>query len=108
MTWIWWPLAAAARGAIVGVSEIASRYRDEPMRATVSRYGLAYVAVNSLVAALVYGLLVRYPTQLFPAVAGDSLLSALVAGFGAMVLLRSSSSSSAATTARSIPSAPRS
>jgi hypothetical protein len=59
------------------------------MRATVSRYGLAYVAVNALVAALAYGLLVRYPTQLLPAVTGDPLLSALAAGFGAMVLLRS-------------------
>jgi hypothetical protein len=45
--------------------------------------------VNGLVAALAYGLLVRYPTHLLPSVANDPLLSALAAGFGAMVLLRS-------------------
>ncbi|HEU4368366.1 MAG TPA: hypothetical protein VFV05_09095 [Methylomirabilota bacterium] len=84
-----WALVAAMFGAIVGASEIISRYRDEPLRATVNRYGVAYLAVNGLVAGLSYGLLVRYPTQVLPSVAGDALLGAMAAGFGAMVLLRS-------------------
>jgi hypothetical protein len=87
-TWSW-ALVAVVCGSIVGISEIISRYRDEPMRATLNRYGLAYVAANGVVAGLAYGLLVRYPTQILPSVADDSLFSALAAGFGAMVLLRS-------------------
>jgi hypothetical protein len=88
MHWAW-AFVAAVCGTIVGVSEIVSRYRDEPMRATVNRYGLGYVAINAAVAVLAYGLLVRYPTQILPSVTGDGLLGALAAGFGAMVLLRS-------------------
>lgn len=86
-----WPWAAFSFlcGALVGVSEIISRYRDEPLRATLNRYGLAYVLINGVVSALAYGVLLRYPTQILAPVAGDSLLTALVAGFGAMVVLRS-------------------
>lgn len=57
--------------------------------ATINRYGLAYLTVNGVVAGLAYALLVRYPTQILPAAAGDALLGAIAAGFGAMVLLRS-------------------
>jgi hypothetical protein len=84
-----WGAASALCGAIVGASEILSRYRDEPLRATINRYGLVYLLVNGLVSVLAFGLLLRYPTQVMPAVAGDAALGALVAGFGAMVLLRS-------------------
>lgn len=86
--WGWVALSFLC-GAFVGISEIISRYRDEPLRATLNSYGGAYVAVNGLISTLAFGLLIRYPTQLFPAVASDSLLTATVAGFGAMVVLRS-------------------
>lgn len=84
-----WGLASFAFGALVGLSEIVSRYRDEPLRATADRYGTGYLVVNGLASAAAYGFLLRYPTQILPTVAGDPLMAALVAGFGAMALLRS-------------------
>jgi hypothetical protein len=84
-----WGIAAVVIGAIVGVSEILSRYRDEPLRATLNRYGVAYLVANGVVSGLAYGFLLRYPNDLLPRVAGDLVLTAVFAGFGAMVLLRS-------------------
>lgn len=75
LTWSWTAVAFIC-GVFVGVSEIISRYRDEPLRATINRYGLAYVLVNGLVSVLAYGLLLRYPTQILASLAGDSLLTA--------------------------------
>lgn len=80
---------AAAFGALTGLSEILSRYRDEPIKASFNRYGFTYLAFNAIISFLAYLLLVRYAVQLFPAIAGDWLLRAIVAGFGAMVVMRS-------------------
>lgn len=84
-----WAAVSVLCGAFVGVSEIISRYRDEPLRATLNRYGTGYAVVNGLLALLAYAFLARYPTQVFPGLAGDPALTALVGGFGAMVVLRS-------------------
>lgn len=80
---------AAILGAIVGASELVSRYRDEPTQALASRAGLSYMALNALVSAGVYGLVASYPNEVFPALADDQLATAILAGFGAMVILRS-------------------
>ena len=84
-----WGLVSFIFGALVGLSEIISRYRDEPLHATVNRYGASYLVLNGLVSAVAYGFLLRYPTQILPIVAPDLLMAALVAGFGAMAVLRS-------------------
>lgn len=84
-----WSLVSFVLGAVVGFSEIVSRYRDEPLRATANRYGTSYLALNGLASAAAYGFLFRYSTQILPSVAGDQLMAALVAGFGAMAVLRS-------------------
>ncbi len=78
-----------AFGGLAGLSEIISRYRDEPFRATGNRYGVGYLLLNGLISAAAYGLLLRYPTQILPRVAAEPLLAAFVAGFGAMAVLRS-------------------
>jgi hypothetical protein len=82
-------LAAFLFGALVGLSEILSRYRDEPLLATVTNSGLAYLALNGVIALGAFGLLRHYPHQLFPGLHEDIFLSAVAAGFGAMTIFRS-------------------
>ena len=78
-----------ALGAIVGASELVSRYRDEPLLALRSTAAFMYLALNAIVAASTYGLLTRYADIIIPDLAQDQLLTSLVAGFGAMAILRS-------------------
>lgn len=84
-----WGALAGSLGFAAGASEVMSRYRDEPMRALWNRFGLFYAAANGVVSILAFLLLLRYPDKVVPAIANDSLLTAVAAGFGAMVLLRS-------------------
>ena len=88
-TTFWGYFLASLFGAATGVSEIISRYRDEPLLATINRYGLGYAAVNGALSAAAFALLSRYSTQLFPTATADWLLRAFWAGFGAMVVMRS-------------------
>ena len=37
---------AFAMGAAVGAAELSSRYRDEPLQALLSPFGLLYVTIN--------------------------------------------------------------
>lgn len=80
---------ATALGMTVGASEILSRYRDEPIRALASNAGLVYLGLNGAVSGLTYGLLTRYAESFAPGLADDRLMTAIVAGFGAMAILRS-------------------
>lgn len=82
-------LLAAGFGGIVGASELISRYRDAPMQAVRSPAGVTYVLTNGVVSGLTFGLLSRYSSALFPGLADDALLRSIVAGFGAMAVLRS-------------------
>jgi len=75
-------------GSAAGFTEIVTRYRDEPLRAAFNRFGLFYMMINGLLSLSALGLLLRYP-NLFPKVAGDKLMTAIVAGTAAMTLLRS-------------------
>lgn len=88
-TAFWGYFFAALFGAATGVSEIIARYRDEPLLATVNRYGLSYAAANGGLSAAAFALLTRYSEQLLPTATGDWLLRAFSAGFGAMVVMRS-------------------
>jgi hypothetical protein len=80
---------AAVFGAVVGAAELISRYRDEPTRALLTSSAATYLAVNALVSGLTYGLLTRYASGLLPGLASDPLMRSIVAGFGAMAILRS-------------------
>ena len=81
--------AATFFGMIAGGSELLSRYRDEPLKALNSNAGILYVALNGAISAAAYGLLVRYGKHLFPGIADDELMLSVLAGFGAMAVLRS-------------------
>lgn len=82
-------ILAVIFGAMVGASEIISRYRDEPYRATFSPPGRIYMLLNGFISLAAYVLLVQYRTNVLPALKEDNLLTSVVAGFGAMVFMRS-------------------
>src|SRR5262249_19720627 len=86
--WDW--IVVGMIGGAVGVGELASRYRDEPTKAILSVPSLTYVLLNAgaSVAALALG---RY-FGLWKLTTDEPIAwsQVLAAGFGAMVLLRSS------------------
>jgi hypothetical protein len=91
-------IAAAAIGALVGIGELISRYRDLPFRALLTSSAVVYVAINTT-AALGALLLIRVVGWEFgigsqpgqPSLdATVRITQVMVAGLGAMVLLRSS------------------
>jgi len=74
-------------GGLVGVAEIASRYRDEPIHAIRSPYGLIYITLNGAISVLSLLLIFHY-SDMFRAVSGDKLLAAIAAGFGSTAVMR--------------------
>lgn len=84
-----WALASMAFGALVGLSEILSRYRDEPILASTTSFGLSYLLLNGVILLAAFALLRRYATGIFPAIKDDLFLTALAAGFGGMTVFRS-------------------
>jgi hypothetical protein len=81
-------VAAFIFGGLVGAAEVASRYRDEPLMAVKSPYGLVYIFLNGYLSILAFFLILEFP-NVFGAVAGNKFLAALVAGFGSSVVMRS-------------------
>lgn len=84
--------AACILGALFGLTELVSRYRDEPTRALWSWAAIFYILINALASALALNLI-----HVFRWVADDNALpmqisykEVLLAGFGAMALFRSS------------------
>lgn len=78
-------------GALTGATEIGSRYRDEPMQTMFSPYGLIYIVVNGSLSLLALLLILHYK-EAFPFIGdgSDKLKAAIVAGFGATLVMRSS------------------
>lgn len=84
-----WAFAAFLFGVLVGLSEILSRYRDEPLLAASTAFGLAYLLLNGVISLAAFAVVRKYPSQIFPALEKDLFLTSLVAGFGAMAVFRS-------------------
>jgi len=84
-----WAAATFLFGALVGFAEILSRYRDEPLLATFTNSGMSYLAINGIISTVAFAILRKYPTQIFSGLKDDLLLTAVVAGFGAMSVFRS-------------------
>ncbi|MBV9210954.1 MAG: hypothetical protein JOZ52_10015 [Acidobacteria bacterium] len=76
-------------GALIGAAEIVSRYRDEPVRALTYLPGLFYMAFNGAISASAFFLLMHFKDKLLPGVTSDPFLTSVVAGFGAMAIMRS-------------------
>ena len=83
-------LIVVALGASVGIGELVSRYRDAPVRALRNRPAFIYIGVNAAAAALSLAL-VRVFDWEFGLEEGDAVrwTQVIVAGLGAMALLRS-------------------
>ncbi|MFZ3559824.1 hypothetical protein [Streptomyces sp. BH055] len=81
----------SAIGALVGVSELISRYKDEPMRVFTAWGAWFYIAVNCGAAAISLWLTRSFDLS-FGAPEGQArtILQVLVSGLGAMAFLRSS------------------
>lgn len=77
-------LVVALLGAVTGLYELASRYRDAPLEVAGSLPGTSYMAANAAIAMFTLLVIERYHL----ADDTDTLRRVIVAGFGAMVILR--------------------
>jgi hypothetical protein len=85
----WRPMALAGGfGILVGATDICFRYRDEPLTAALSPFGVCYALINGGLSLGAIALLYKYP-KTFGDFSMDGLQAAVVAGFGAMVIMRS-------------------
>lgn len=82
-------IAAFAFGLLVGLSEILSRYRDEPLLAATTNIGLSYLILNGMLSVAAFAFMRHYSENIFPAVKSDLFLTAIISGFGAMAVFRS-------------------
>jgi hypothetical protein len=78
-------------GSLVGATEISSRYRDEQMKAILSPDGLVYILANGVISTfalfvIFYG--IRHGISQFDPLKGNSLATAVLAGFGASAIMR--------------------
>ncbi|MGE3109475.1 MAG: hypothetical protein AB7G11_05955 [Phycisphaerales bacterium] len=82
-----WPfyLLAGLIGAIAASIEIATRFRDEPVKALSYRESIAYLTVNFLVGALAFQ--IAWASQASPS-ADQAPMFASLAGLGATMLIR--------------------
>lgn len=75
-------------GAIVGIVELAQRYKTAPMLAIMSGYGVVYWVFNGMISIFAFGLMKRYPELFLSNTKEDLFLQAVGSGTGAMALFR--------------------
>jgi Tfp pilus assembly protein PilV len=85
-------LAVVLIGGFIGIGELVSRYKDDPFEAITNRHAVTYTLLNILASSIA---LLALKTMKTDAVLGEGSASerisyALMAGFGAMGVLRSS------------------
>jgi hypothetical protein len=83
-------LIAIALGGSVGAGELISRYKDSPGRAVGSLGGMAYIGLNAVASISALALLRLFNVDFGASDTEAEWLQVLAAGFGAMVVLRSS------------------
>ncbi len=74
-------------GVLVGFAELVSRYRDEPWRVAILPPGLVFIGLNGIASCFALFLLQTFPQDLHAP--SNPVMLVLVAGTGAMVLIRS-------------------
>jgi hypothetical protein len=83
-------LIAAGLGALLGVAELLSRYRDNPVRIGRRGASWAYLAVNAAASAFALLLIDRFGWDFGQAGDGLRTTQVLMAGLGSAILFRSS------------------
>lgn len=79
---------SAACGLLVACAEIISRYRDEPLKAICCWWGFSYVVINALLSVAAYAILAVTDTVSSSMAVPDLIRYAVLAGFGAAVVMR--------------------
>jgi len=83
-------LLAAALGALTGMSELISRYRDSPLGVLSTLAAWIYMAVNAGASAAALALAILLQIDFKATAESAPWIRTLAAGFGAMAVLRSS------------------
>jgi hypothetical protein len=79
---------SAACGSLVACAEVVSRYRDEPLKAICCWWGLSYIVLNALLSVAAYAILSITGTVSSTMATADLVRNAILAGFGAAVVMR--------------------
>jgi hypothetical protein len=83
-------LTVALIGALVGIGELVSRYRDAPVKALLTWSAGLYVAVNLASSVVALALIRAFDWGFGQTGDAREMTQVLVAGFGALALFRSS------------------
>lgn len=84
-------LAVVLIGGFIGVGELVSRYKDDPYEAISNRHAVTYTLLNILASVIaLLGLKTMHEHVQGESTAAERINYALMAGFGAMGVLRSS------------------
>jgi len=77
-------------GALLGMAEIVSRYRDEPIQALVTRYGMLYWFLNGMLGIWAFLIVWRFPAKFSLGFEprSSAFLTAVLAGFGGAAVMR--------------------
>ena len=81
-------LLAAVFGVLMSGAEVFARYKDEPLKAVRSSWGAGYLVFNSLLSALAFWIVILVGAVAQGSPQPDKLKWAVVAGFGAGVVMR--------------------
>jgi hypothetical protein len=82
-------IVAFLLAALVGFCELISRYRDSPWVAAGSVPGLCYVSMNGAAGAIALGVIYHFDLGNSLHIGDNWLDRSLLAGFGAMIVIRS-------------------
>ena len=80
----------AVAGGLVGLAELVSRYRDQPLSAVTSAPGVGYIAINALASLGALILIFAFDWKFGASGSAVLVTQLLVASFGAMALFRTS------------------
>jgi len=79
---------AAVCGLVVASAEIMARYRDEPLKAAFCWWGISYLLFNLGLSAVAFWVLIISGTVAKDNSVADNVKYAVLAGFGAVVIMR--------------------
>lgn len=77
-------------GASLGMAEIVSRYRDEPVQALLTKYGVLYWFLNGMLGIWAFLIVWRFPEKFSLGFdpRTSAFLTAVLAGFGGAAVMR--------------------